>query len=202
MIIEEIDKKEILNILKNDNIIAIPTDTVYGLAIKTDVKENYNKLLEVKNRPKEKLFPIVVSSIEQIEEISYLDSLNRAMIKKFMPGPITIILRKKEEVFPYLDSNTIAIRMAEGFSKDLIEELGIPLWLTSANKSNAKPAINSEEVMKIFNNEIQGIIDGEVNVGIPSTIIEFKDNDFIIHREGPITKERIKKELEGIKKKE
>ena len=196
MLIKEINKKEIIKILKNNNIIAIPTDTVYGLTIKTDIKENYHKLLEVKNRPKEKLFPIVVSSIEQIEKIAYLDELNKSMIKEFMPGPITIILRKKEGVFSYLESNTIAIRMAEGFLKDVIEELGVPLWLTSANKSGHKPAINSEEVIKIFNNEIQGIIDGEVNVGIPSTIVEFKDNDFKIYREGPITKERVRKKLE------
>ena len=194
--IKETEKDKIINILKNNGVLAIPTDTVYGLTIKSEEEDNYYKLLKIKNRPSEKLFPIIVSSIKQIEKIAYIDDLSRYMIKRFMPGPITIILKKKGEIFSYLNSETIAVRMAEeGYLKEVIKEIGMPLWLTSANKSGMKTSINSKDVLEQLSNEIDGIIVGLVKGKIPSTIVEFKDNNFKIHREGPISEEDIQIEL-------
>ncbi len=187
---------KILEILKNNGIVVIPTDTVYGLIIKTDVETNYNKLLKIKNRPKDKLFSIVVSSIEQIKEVAYLDNLSENMIKKFMPGPITIVLKKKENVFPFFNSDTIGIRMAEdNYLKEIIEKLGMPLWLTSANKSGAPTPNASNKVIKQLGDEIDGIVTGKTKDGVASTVVSFENNSYRIFREGPITEEMIKKEI-------
>lgn len=190
----EIDK--ILKILRNNGTVALPTDTVYGLAIKSDSKENYDKLVKIKNRPETKPFPLMVSSYAQIEKIADVSDLEKAMIDKFMPGKITIVLNKKEDVFDYLNSDTIAIRMSDDwFLKEIIDALNVPIWLPSANKSNMKTASHYNDVIEQLDNEIDGIVLEEELNGTASTIVRFTDNGFEVLREGPISHEELEKEV-------
>ena len=108
----EID--ELANILKNDGVISVPTDTVYGICARINSITSFRNLMVAKNRPTNKLFPIMCSDEEQIKSIAIVDKQAEKLIHRFMPGPITLVLPKKNNLPNYMNngSSTIAIRMA------------------------------------------------------------------------------------------
>ena len=132
----------IVSILKADGVISVPTDTVYGICARVNSPKAFNKLVEVKERPSNKNFPVMCSNIEQIKSIAIVDEQIEKLIKAFMPGPITLILKKRPEVFTYInnagarETDEIAVRMAPShFLEELIIRVESPLFMTSANKS-------------------------------------------------------------------
>lgn len=188
----EID--ELANILKNDGVISVPTDTVYGLCSRIDSKEAFLKLIEVKNRPLNKSFPIMCADIEQIKSIAILDERIEKLINKFMPGPITLILKKKDNLKDYInsDKDTIAIRMATSKElEELIKKTGSPVFMTSANQSNMPTCTNLDEIESSCP-KIDGMLEGNVTFGLASTIVDCTKDELQILREGPITLEQIK----------
>ena len=88
----EIEK--IATILKNDGVISVPTDTVYGICARINSSKAYLKLVSVKNRPSNKSFPVLCKDLEQIESIAIIDENALKLIKTFMPGPVTLVLNK------------------------------------------------------------------------------------------------------------
>ena len=141
------------NILKNNGVISVPTDTVYGLCCSTSSKEAYEKLIILKERPKNKLFPVMCKDYSQINDIAVVNSVSKKIIDVFMPGAITLILKKKANVLSYIKSDTIAIRMAtSNFLKDLIDKVGYPLFMTSANKSGMPVCNSLDEIESTFLN--------------------------------------------------
>lgn len=140
---------EIVKILKNDGIISVPTDTVYGICSRISTQKAHDKLVAVKNRPEEKSFPVMCANIEQIKSIALVNEIAEKIIKSFMPGPITIVLKKNKDLPNYVTNgkDTIAIRMATSKEmKEIIEKIESPLFMTSANISG-KPTCNSLEKM-------------------------------------------------------
>ena len=134
--------EEVANVLKNDGVISVPTDTVYGICARINSNKAYLKLVSVKNRPSTKPFPVLCKDLEQIESIAIVDENALKLIKTFMPGPLTLVLNKKPDVFSYInnagsrETDEVAIRMIPSkFLNGLIEKVGSPLFLTSANKS-------------------------------------------------------------------
>ena len=190
--------EELAKILKNDGVIAVPTDTVYGLCTHIKDEDAKEALVEVKNRPANKAFPIMCSSIEQIKEIAKVDDKTEKIIETFMPGPITIVLEKKKEIPEYVNNGlrSIAIRMATSKPlEELIEKVESPIFMTSANLSGEPVCKNIEEIKKTFPN-LNGIMEGEVSYGQSSTIIDCTSDEIKIIREGPISLEEIKNVLE------
>lgn len=196
MLINKKDYKLAIEYLNDDEVISLPTETVMGLAIKASSILAYNKLIEIKNRPLNKAFPFIVSSIKDIDKYAYVDEITRKVINAYMPGPLTIILRKKESVDSRVTNgqDTIAIRIPNDKTLlKIVKELKEPILLTSANKSGEPPCLSSEEVMNIFNDEVPIIIKGKCKFNIASTIIEIKDKNVNIIREGIIKKEEIER---------
>lgn len=196
MLINKKDYKLAIEYLNNDEVIALPTETVMGLAIKSSSISAYEKLIEVKNRPSNKAFPFIVSSIEEIEKYAVVDDLTSKIIKAYMPGPLTLILKKKSSVDSRItnDKDTIAIRIPDDKTLlKIVKELGEPILLTSANKSGEPPCLNSEEVINVFKEEIPLIIKGKCEYNLASTIIEINNKDVKIIREGIIKKEEIER---------
>ena len=145
----EIEK--IVQILKNDGIISIPTDTVYGICARINSKVAHDKLIKAKERPIDKSFPVMCKNEEQIKNIAIVDQKAEKLIKTLMPCPITIVLRKKEELPNYITNgkDTIAIRMATSKTiEEIINKLGSPIFMTSANQSGKKECTNLEEIEK------------------------------------------------------
>lgn len=189
--------KAIANILKEDGVISVPTDTVYGICAKINSSKAYDRLVNIKKRPANKSFPVVCSDIEQIKSIAIVDKRSEKLIKAFMPGPITLVLNKRPEAFSYInnagmrETDELAVRMAPSkFLEELIKEVGSPLFLTSANKSGETVCKNLEAIEKVCPT-LDGIVEGEVLFGEASTIIDCRSSDINIQRQGPISKEQI-----------
>lgn len=192
----EID--ELAIILKSDGVIAVPTDTVYGLCARMNSKKAREKLIEIKHRPENNVFSVMCANIEQIKSIAKVDEKSEKIIKAFMPGPITILLEKRKEIPKYVNNGLrlIAVRMATSkVLEELIEKVGSPIFMTSANLNGEPVCKTIEEIQEKIQN-IDGILDGEVSYGQASTIVDCTSDEIKIIREGPIAFEDIKKILD------
>ena len=186
--------------LENHGIIAFPTETVYGLGVLFDDFEAYTNLNIAKNRPEDKPYTMMLGRVEDINKYAYVDSKARKIIKAFMPGPITILLKSKSCVPGYVTHNTgiIGIRVP-GMPEicEMINYIGKPLLVPSANKSGENPSKSSVEVSEIFKNDISYLIHGTSGCQKPSTLVDLTVDDFKVYREGPISKVQIEHALEG-----
>ena len=187
----EID--ELVYILKNDGVISVPTDTVYGICARISTKKAQDKLVSIKNRPEKKAFPVMCSDIEQIKSIAIVNEKEEKIIKAFMPGPITLVLNKNNKLSDYVTNGkgTIAVRMATSeILKEIIEKVGSPVFMTSANQSGEVTCKNLYEIEKACP-LLDGMMEGEVSYGEASTIVECQSNGIKILRAGPITLDEI-----------
>lgn len=190
---------EVANILKNDGVISVPTDTVYGVCARIHSKKAYDKLVEIKNRPANKSFPVMCLNEEQIKSIAVVSADAEKLIRAFMPGPITLVLPKKIEAFSYINnagervSDELAVRMAPlKILEELLEKTESPLFLTSANISGGEVCKTLDEIEKTCPG-LDGMLEGEISLGEASTIVDLTSNEIKIQRLGPISEEEIKK---------
>lgn len=197
-ILNQKDLQVAVDILKNGGLIAFATDTVFGLAALANHQEAINKLIAIKQRPDNKPFPMMVSSLDHIETVAKMTSRDRKIITRWMPGALTLILNKKET---YLDDqqkqfSTIGVRMPnDAWILELIHSVG-PLLVPSANISDEVPANSFEEVYKTFNGKIDAIVVGKAKPdGIPSTVLDASKEELKIIREGGITLDSIQHDL-------
>ena len=189
----EDDIDEIVDILKNNGVISVPTDTVYGVCARIDSKKAHDNLILVKNRPETKPFPVMCANEEQIKGIAIVNEKAEKIIKAFMPGPITIVLNKKETVPDYITNGkkTIAIRMATSKTLEkIILSLETPIFMSSANQSGEKTSESLEEIEKNCP-KINGILEGKIKLGVGSTIIDCTSEKIKVLREGPIKLKEI-----------
>ncbi len=189
------DIKELANILRENAIISVPTDTVYGLCGRINSVEAYNKIMKIKNRPITKSLPVMCADEDQIKSIAIVDENVQKLIEAFMPGPITLVLKKRQDVLTNnkgtINTPEIAVRMAPTkFLKELIGELNSPIFMTSANKSGKAECRTLDEIEKSCP-ELDGIVEGKVSFEKASTIIDCTVNPVKIIREGPILEKQI-----------
>lgn len=188
------DKKAVCEALKQGKVIAFPTDTVYGLGVVYDDEVALQRLKQAKIRPDEKPIPMMVSSIEQIDAVAYLNEAARTLIQSFMPGAFTIVVKRKEEVPSYVSNglDTIAIRMPDdAFVLGLMDTIGKPLLVSSANLSAHAACSNSEDVLKQLQGRIDGVVEGNSKSDVASTIVDVTRERVVLLREGLISKEDI-----------
>jgi len=186
------------NALNNHQVIAFPTETVFGLGVYYDDEQAYHLLNQIKRRKEDKPYTLMLSNINDINKYAYIDGNVLNALKKFIPGPITLLLRCKENVPSYVthDTGIIGVRVPENKEAlDLLKYLEKPLLVPSANRADQKPAMNDSEVKAIFNDEVAVIIPGQSVGGLPSTIIDLTDKEIKLIRQGPISLEDIKKAL-------
>ena len=190
--------KEPAKIIKDGGIVVFPTETVYGIGVNGLNKNALKKLYEVKQRPLNKPISLLVNSIEMINQLTKnITKLEYALMKEFFPGPLTIILQKKDIVPNILTANsdTVGIRMPSNkIALKLIEYAGVPIATPSANLSGKPTGTNFKDIIKDFDGKADYFIDGKISkTGFASTIIKVTDGIPNILRQGPITEEQIKK---------
>ena len=188
--------KKIANEIKNNKVVIFPTETVYGIGANGLDEEAIKKLFVAKKRPENKPINLLISNINMIENVAKdLTPLDYALIKEFFPGPLTLILKKKNNVPNILTANgdTVGVRMpANEIALKLIEYANIPIATSSSNISGNETGINIDNIFDDFNGRVDYIIDdGPSKLGVASTIVKVVDNKPIILREGSITKEQI-----------
>ena len=190
--------KEPAQIIKKGGIVIFPTETVYGIGTNGLDENAIKKLYEVKQRPINKPISLLVNNIEMVEKIAKnITEVEYKLMERFFPGPLTIILEKRDIVPDILTSNTntIGIRMPSGeIAKKLIEFAGVPIATSSSNISGKPSGTNITDIKKDFEGKVDCFIDnGESELGIPSTVIRIIDNIPHILRQGTISEEEIRK---------
>lgn len=195
----EID--ELVNILNNDGVISVPTDTVYGVCARMNSIKARNNLAILKNRPVSKSIAVMCADEEQIKSIAIVNKKVEKLIHTFMPGPITLILLKGPNVPEYVNPGSIEIGVRMATSKELeelIRKTGCPLFMTSANKSGEDICMNLDEIEKACPN-LDGIMEGNISFGKASTIVDCTSDTIKILRPGPISLEQIMDALKTVK---
>lgn len=194
---EEMD--EVIECLKAGGVAAFPTDTVYGLGVIYDDEEALNRLKEAKGRPESKPIPLMISNLKQIESVAVVTEKAKKLIKKFMPGAFTIILKKRENVPAYVTNgfDTIGIRMPDDdFILELMERIGKPMLVTSANMSGLPTGTTFIEVIEQLEGRIDLIVKGMCGFKESSTIVDASTDEVKLIRKGPISEDEIMKIVE------
>ena len=186
------DRTQIINAMIEGGILAFPTDTVFGLGSICE-KEAMLKVYEAKGRSFDKPLPMMCNSLEMIERYAYVSEDAKKIIEKFVPGPLTIIFRKREEVGSHVTNgkDTIGIRVPDDeWILSIIKDIGKPLMVTSANISGAGSLLKWQDVLDEMDGKIDGIVMEDARGDAASTIIDVTDGIKIL-REGPISLEEI-----------
>lgn len=189
--INEDELNEVINILNNDGIVIFPTETVYGIGGNALSDKVADRIYEVKQRPREKALNILVSSREKIEKYANIhSSVEKEIIEKYMPGPITLILEKKEgfgKAFTE-DNNTVGVRIPDSYIiQEILKRVDYPLIAPSANISGKPSGIDAIDIMKDFENKVDAIIDGgKAKIGMASTIVKVENEKVLVLRQGSL----------------
>lgn len=176
-------------ILKEGHPIIFPTDTVYGLGALPN-KKSIDEIYRLKHRDTNKKIIALVSSIDMIYKIA--ENVDEKIIKKFMPGPLTIIFKAKKNMYDII-GDTIGVRIPNNkIALELIDYVGGILMTTSANISGEPEVTNIEDISdKIISEVKYVIVDDNKLSGIPSTIVSYIDNKYTLIRKGEIPFEEI-----------
>ena len=192
-----IDIYKAAELLIDDELVAIPTETVYGLAGNAFSIEAIAGIYKVKQRPHTNPLIVHVADIEQLKKVvTYVPDLAMKLLDKFSPGPITLLLPKQNKV-PDLATNyqpLVAIRIPDNeLTLSLLNLLPFPLVAPSANKFMSISPTSTKHVLQQLNGEIPYILDGgNCKKGVESTIVSIQDDTIFIHRLGAVTIEDLR----------
>ena len=194
---------EAVELLQKGKLIGFPTETVYGLGADATNKEAVLKIYKTKKRPKSNPLIVHVATLDQAKSIGIFDDKIEKIVKDFWPGPLTIVLKRKEnsKICKELSAGTktIAIRISNNKTiLSLIKKLGNPIAAPSANKFGMLSPTSAVHVEKQFKDtdDIPMILDGgKTNIGVESTVIGIENNNIIIYRHGGVTKEVLEKKI-------
>ncbi len=190
---------EAVKCLRAGGIIAIPTDTVYGLAADPFNVDAVQRLYMVKGRPDGKPIPLVLSSVEDVHRVSQnLPGFFFHLTDRFWPGGLTIVIEAKD-LLPVLTAggNTVGVRIPDNpILLQILQAFGGPAAITSANLSGETPATSPEEIGSELTSRIDMIVDGGETPGpIPSTVYDISVSPPLIRRHGVISEETLTKEF-------
>ena len=184
----------IKEIVKNNGVVAFPTETVYGVACQFNDRVALDRLMEAKNRDYSKAITLMLAHHEDIVKYAYVDEKIMRVIKAFMPGRITLVLKKKENVDEAMTNGkeTIGIRIPDSdFVLELIARTG-PLLVTSANLSGQGNTTNEQEVLAQLDGRIAYVVEGQTSSATASTVVDLSGGDIRMLRTGEITLQQIK----------
>ena len=183
-------------LIKQGKIVVFPTETVYGIGTNGLDENAVRRLYEVKQRPLNKPISLLVSNMEMVNLIAKdITEVEYKIMEKFFPGPLTIILKKKDIVPDIVTAgqDTVGVRMPSGeIARKLVEIAGVPIAAPSANITGQPSGTNVQEIKKSFERKVDFFIDGgESELGVSSTIVKVVDGKSQILRQGSITLEQI-----------
>ncbi|MBR6812620.1 MAG: threonylcarbamoyl-AMP synthase [Oscillospiraceae bacterium] len=188
-------------LLTQGELVALPTDTVYGLAAVPGLEDAVKKVYEVKSRPLDKALLLLVSDPDALDKFCRADRRAWRLAQAFWPGALTIVLEKTDEVSYTVTSgkDTVGLRCPDSFlSRRIIRFAGGAVAAPSANISGLEPPTNAKEVLAQLDGSIAAVVDGgECSVGTPSTIVDLTGKEPVILREGDVALDEINSVLSG-----
>lgn len=191
------DLQEAAHLLKEGNVVGIPTETVYGLAADARNPEAVRQIFAAKGRPADNPLIVHIAKLEELESVAVsVPELALKLAEKFWPGPLTMILPKHPSI-PVITSgglDTVGVRMpSHPVARKLIELSGVPIAAPSANISGYPSPTTAQHVMRDMHGKIAAVVDGgDCRVGVESTVIALEGEDSVrILRPGYVTKEML-----------
>ncbi len=184
------------NILKNGGIVAIPTETVYGLAASALSDTAISKVFAAKGRPQDNPLIVHISSLEMLDAVAVrIPNIAYTLAEKFWPGPLTMVLKKSDKISESVSRglDTVAVRMpSDKIARAIISASNLPLAAPSANTSGRPSPTTAQHVIDDLNGKIDAIIDAhDCTVGVESTVISLMGDTPRILRPGAVTAEQI-----------
>lgn len=191
------------SILMNNGVIGYPTETVYGIGCNTFNAKAVNRIYDLKNRDRGKALIVITADVIQISDlVETIPEQAERLIDNFWPGPLTIVFKASSRLqeFAFKKSKTIAVRIPDSkICLSLLKRCGFPLVSTSANKSGEPAATHAQEVISIFGDQLDAVIDGgPAPSKMPSTVVDITKKPARIVREGSISTLEINTVLEAI----
>lgn len=179
--------KKAADFIRQGKVVVFPTDTVYGLISDAGNKKAVNRIFQIKKRDNKKSLPIFIKTINIAKNLAITDSVQTSLLKKYWPGKITVILKRKVSKKLYgIDKKNIALRVPKYKPlNELLEKLGFPLVQTSANISGINPITSIKEAILQFNNnhiKPDLLIDGGKLLGKSSKVIDLTVNPYKVLR--------------------
>lgn len=197
-IIKEDEIEQAAEEIKNGKLVLFPTETVYGIGANAFDENAVKNIFVAKGRAQDNPLIVHVSNIQMVEDIvEKISPLERKLIEKFWPGPLTIIFpRKDKQTVPNVvtaNLDTVGIRMPSNIiAQKLIEKAGVPIAAPSANVSGRPSGTKVEDIISELDGKVSYILDGGfTDIGLESTVIRVIEDKIDILRPGKITKEQL-----------
>jgi L-threonylcarbamoyladenylate synthase len=190
-----------VDLLQSGEVIAFPTDTVYGIGVRADSAAAIEKLYQIKARSMDKPIAVMIAEIQQLEQLAEsVPDTARCLARWFWPGALTMVLPKRSDLPVNLTSLPgVGVRVPDHpFTLELLRCCG-PLAVTSANLSGQPEALNANTVMAQLGGKLALVVDGgDSQGGVPSTVVDLSQGRPRVLREGPITSEMIDQAMENL----
>ncbi|WEG14874.1 L-threonylcarbamoyladenylate synthase [Pullulanibacillus sp. KACC 23026] len=195
---------EAADLLKKEEVVAFPTETVYGLGANAYSSEAVQKIYEAKGRPSDNPLIIHIAEEAMLAEVAaVIPESAKKLIERFWPGPLTVVLPKKGPLSPLVTAglDTVGIRMPNHpIALALIKLAGVPLAAPSANRSGKPSPTQGRHVVHDLKDRIAGVVDaGPTGVGVESTVVDCTTNPVTLLRPGGITLEELEDTLGPIR---
>lgn len=190
--------KVICNLIRNGELVIFPTETVYGIGANALDENAVGKIFVAKGRPSDNPLIVHIADRNKIKDIAEdITEMEQILIDAFMPGPFTIILKRKPVVPDIVTAglDTVAIRMPDNIiARGIIQFSGVPIAAPSANVSGKPSGTSIEDIRAELEGKVSAIVDGgETQIGLESTVVKVVDEVPVILRPGKITPEDIRK---------
>ena len=178
------------DILREGGVIAVPTDTLYGLAASTSSESAVRRIFRLKGRSAGAAMPVLIDTPDRVDQcaVSVPDAA-WALMRSFWPGALTIVLRRSHQIPPIVSGglDTVALRVPDHHvPRALVGELDTPITGTSANLTGHEGLTTAAAVGRLFGREIDLVVDGQAGVGLPSTVVDLTSPDPSVLRVGAV----------------
>jgi len=174
--------------IKNEEVVGIPTETVYGIGVDPHSQAAVDKIFNLKERDENKPLSILVHSFQDLIKLKIISKVPE-IVELYWPGPLTIIVESELNFADGVGTknpNSIGVRVPDNeLTLELLKKTG-PLAVTSANISGQEDITNEKDAESVFGNKIGHYLQGSALHGSGSTIVDFRDEEFKVIREGPL----------------
>jgi L-threonylcarbamoyladenylate synthase len=185
--------EEAVKILEAGGVIVYPTETVYGLGANVFNFEAVQRVFEIKGRELSKPSSIAFRNMNEAKKLVIVNNIARKLSRRFLPGPLTLVLPAKSELDQFLGKDKVGVRIpANPIAQKILQKTKFPLTATSANLSGGKDPATAQDVIEQIGDKIDLILDtGRCEYGKPSTVVDLSENRIKILREGVISRKQL-----------
>lgn len=193
--------KKAAKVLEIGGVVVYPTETLYGLGANVFDVNAVQRVFEIKGRDLKKPSSVAFRDLEQAKKFLEFTSAAEKLARKFLPGPLTIILNSKIEFDAFLGGNKVSVRIPDNMvAQAILSEIKFPITATSANLSGGKEPVEVKDALEQIGDKIDLVLDGgKCKYGKPSTVIDATTEEIKVVREGVIINAKLIDVVENLK---